>query len=319
MEPPFTLIANAKSGRRDRERLDALRKMLTEQLGAELEYRPVQGDEIGEAAKAARDIGRGTVFAAGGDGTLSGIADVLKGSDVAMAPLPMGTFNFFARGLDIPEGDEAAVTALAKGNVRDFPVGEINGRVFLNNASLGVYPAILRARETVYQNWGRSRVAAYWSVLKILARPGHGMKLEVELDGQKQRIVTPMVFVGSNPFQLRIFHLDGAELPETGKLAFYYGESTGRFAMLRTAVWLGLKAARRGHEFAMLSGREIKVNVAGSRKKLVVALDGERFHFETPVTMRLLEHSLKVVVPQGSSAGRPRPAPDAEPAATGAA
>ncbi|WP_373353140.1 diacylglycerol kinase family protein [Pseudoroseicyclus sp. CXY001] len=305
MDAPYTLIANETSGRRDADRLEALHRMLEEGLGEPVAYRPCKGGEgISEAAKAARDAGHGTVFAAGGDGTLSGIADVLKGSDVAMAPLPMGTFNFFARGLDIPEGDEAAVEALLSGEVRDFPVGEINGRIFLNNASLGVYPAILRARETVYENWGRSRIAAYWSVFKILIQPGHGMRLTVEVDGQSQTIHTPMVFVGSNPFQLRIFKLDGAELPEEGQLAFYYGQDVGRFAMLRTALWLGFKIARKDREFAMLAGREIKVWPQKTRK-VTAALDGERFHFDPPVTMRLLEHSLKVVAPRAQEgAGR---------------
>ncbi|NDV00385.1 diacylglycerol/lipid kinase family protein [Pseudoroseicyclus tamaricis] len=304
MDSPFTLIANETSGKRDAERLHALRRMLQERLGTEVRYRPFQNaEEIAGAAREAREEGKGTVFAAGGDGTLSCIADVLKGSGVAMAPLPMGTFNFFARGLDIPEGDEAAVDALAGGEVREFPVGEVNGRVFLNNASLGVYPAILRARETVYKNWGRSRLAAYWSVLKILAQPGHGMRLTVEVDGQRHDLHTPMVFVGSNPFQLRLFHLDGAELPEDGKLAFYYGQNVGRFAMLRTAVWLGFKKARKDREFGMLAGHEITVTVPKKSKRLVVAMDGERFHFDPPVKMRLLDHSLLVVVPKSSHAG----------------
>lgn len=304
MDGPYTLIANAKSGKRKKELLDRLRARLSERLGVEVKYAPVKsGHEIRSQAKAARDVGHGTVFAAGGDGTLSGVADILKGSDVTMAALPMGTFNFFARGLEIPEDPDGAVDAICDGVVQPFPVGELNGRLFLNNASLGVYPAILRARESVYKNWGRSRIAAYWTVLKTLAKPGHGMHVRITADGETQDLVTPMIFIGSNPFQLKHFHLDGAELPDAGKLALFYGPDTGRFGMLRTAIWLAFRAARKDREFKIIAGKHIKIELP-RRKRATVALDGERLRFDTPIELHLREHLLNVVVPRGSAAER---------------
>jgi diacylglycerol kinase family enzyme len=296
MRGPYSLIANARAGRRDRRRLEALRHALERALDGPLQQAAVHsGRGIRHAAQAARDRGQGTVFVAGGDGTISGVADILKGSQVALAVLPMGTFNFFARGLEIPEDADRAVAALARGQVRQFPVGEINGQVFLNNSSLGLYPAILAAREGIYQKWGRSRMAAYWSVLRTLVQRGHRMRLTIEVDGQTHHVVTPMVFIGSNPFQLAHFRLDGAEHLAEGRLALYYGPDASRWGMLRTAVWLAAGRARKDSEFRLLAGREITITIP--RRRVTAALDGERFTFAPPIRVRLRHDLLRVVIP----------------------
>lgn len=297
MEPPFALIANVKSGRRNRDRLDHLRKTLGRVLGAPVAYHAVRGGRGFDAAFAAlRGQRAGTVFVAGGDGTISATAQGLRDSGHVLAPLPGGTFNFFVRGLGIPEDIDAAITALAAGRVVRVPVGEVNGRLFLNNASIGLYPAILAAREGIYRSWGRSRVAAYWSVLRTLLRSDHRMHLALDIDGARRELVTPMLFAAINRYQLDQYRLDGAEALDHGYLALFAGRDVSRLARLAGAVRLGLGRARADAEFELLAGREVTVAAPGRR--LTVAFDGERRKMELPLALRLRPDALRVLVPQ---------------------
>ncbi|MFL5286040.1 MAG: diacylglycerol/lipid kinase family protein [Rhodopila sp.] len=131
------------------------------QHGLNAEIWPLNGGaQVADAVAQGVRQGYGTIVVGGGDGTLSAGAACLAGSDCPMDVLPMGTFNYFARSLGIPADIKAAVNVLAHGQERGMSLGDVNGQIFLNNASLGVYARILERRENFYQRWGRSRAAA---------------------------------------------------------------------------------------------------------------------------------------------------------------
>src|SRR6185503_11143696 len=98
------------------------------------------GGDIVATTKRVIAAGAEVVVAAGGDGTVSAVASCVKGSGATMGVLPMGTLNHFARDLGIPPKLEDAIAVLARGLRVAVDLGEVNGRVFVNNASLGVYP-----------------------------------------------------------------------------------------------------------------------------------------------------------------------------------
>lgn len=298
MDSPYFMLGNVKSGKRSRERLEALREKLAECLGGPVDWLPVRGGKgLAEALDKVRSAGRGTLFVAGGDGTISAAADAIKDTDVALAPLPMGTFNFFARGLGIPETPEDAVRALCSGEVAHIPVGEVNGRVFLNNASVGLYPTILAARESIYNSWGRSRFAAYWSVLKTVMRGGHRMRFTFRSNGDEHDLVTPMFFVAANPFQLEHFRLEGADTIRADEhLVAFAGSDRGRFGLISTALRLATGRARRDAEFDLMDGREMELRTW--RRRVSVAIDGERMRFQTPVRFRMRPGGLRVLAPK---------------------
>ena len=106
-----------------------------------------KGDDISSlAARAARE-NRLPVVAGGGDGTVNAVAGTLVGSDAALGVLPMGTLNHFAKDVGIPQNLEAAVRNIFTGQVTNVDVGEVNGRVFVNNSGVGFYPHFVRQRE----------------------------------------------------------------------------------------------------------------------------------------------------------------------------
>ena len=148
------VIANKASGTnaRDAEAIDRALEVFGEV--AVLRHWSPQED-LAAIVRRAVDAGASTVVAAGGDGTAMAVAQALLGSPAALAVLPLGTFNYFARGLGLPQDPEEAARTILKGQRHRVQVGMVGNQVFLNNASLGVYPAILKERETVYARWGR--------------------------------------------------------------------------------------------------------------------------------------------------------------------
>lgn len=290
------VILNAKSGKRrglDRETMvrDAFRA-----AGAEVEIRKVRkGSELLSITRKAAADGFGTIVAAGGDGTICGVADVLQGSETRMGVLPMGTFNYFARSLGIPETLEEAAGVIAAGAHRPMRTGKINGRLFLNNTSLGAYAAILEIREDIYKRWGRSRVVAYCSTLYALMTWRRPLIAELIIDGMPISVRTPLIFVVNNAFQLDQVGLPGRDCIERGECVIFVAPNSGRWGMLRHAFALatGLAIPKRNYE--QLSGRDIRIRTV--RRRHQVALDGERGKMEAPFDISLDDHGLNIVVP----------------------
>jgi len=108
------------------------------------------------------------VVAAGGDGTVGAVASALAGTDVAMAVLPMGTLNHFARDAGIPLDLEAAAQAMVDASLRQaVDVAEVNGHVFVNNSSIGPTHVRCTSGTAASSAFQASRGELPWS-----ARPG---------------------------------------------------------------------------------------------------------------------------------------------------
>ena len=112
-----------------------------------------------QAVQAAQADG-GVVVAVGGDGTLNAVAQAVLGSGCAFGVLPQGTFNYFSRTHGIPSDTGEALRVLLTDQPQPVQVGLVNGRVFLVNASLGLYPRLLHDREAWKQQLGRHRLVA---------------------------------------------------------------------------------------------------------------------------------------------------------------
>ncbi|SNT35521.1 Diacylglycerol kinase family enzyme [Tropicimonas sediminicola] len=273
---------------------------LLEAQGVTADLRRVtRGRDLEQTARDCLDEGYGRLIAAGGDGTIAALAGVVHGAGAELGILPEGTFNFFARGLGIPEDQEAAVAVLRDGIVREVPIGTVNGRVFLNNASLGVYPEILREREGMYRRWGRSRLAAYGSVFSVLAGRQRPLDLAIRIDGAEVHLRTALAFVCNSAYQLRQFGVDGSEAVERGEFVLLTSRNESRFAMLRAALRLALRRPRKAEDFDLRTGREIAIRPA--RRRNLLALDGERQALASPLQIRHAARPLRVIVPREAS------------------
>ena len=253
------------------------------------------GDNLTEIARTAVRNGFSTVVAAGGDGTICGVAAGLVDSGVKLGILPLGTFNFFARSFDVPVEFDEAVEIIRSGRTTPATLGEINGRVFINNASIGAYAMILKEREDVYKTWGRSRIAAYWSVVKAMITLYKPMTMAVSVDGKKVRAKSPMVFVGICAYQLEYYELEGAEAVRDGKFAVMIAPDSGRLMLIWRALKIALRGARRERDFTLLTGEEVVIETR--RAERLVARDGENERMKGPYHFRVLKDAVQVLVP----------------------
>ncbi|HEY8048746.1 MAG TPA: diacylglycerol kinase family protein, partial [Ramlibacter sp.] len=115
------------------------------------------GEGIVKAAKEAVANGAGCIVAAGGDGTVSAVASQVARTQVALGVLPLGTLNHFAKDNGLPMDTDEAIAAIATGRIAQVDVGEVNGRMFINNSSLGLYPDIVLDREHQRRRLGRGK------------------------------------------------------------------------------------------------------------------------------------------------------------------
>lgn len=126
------------------------------------DVRLIAPDALADTVRAARGA-YAAIVVAGGDGSVSAAAGVLAGTGTTLGVLPCGTLNHFARDIGMPGGIEAAVAALVGGVTARVDVGEVSGRVFVNNSSVGIYTAIVADRDRQRREHGRGK----WLALAI--------------------------------------------------------------------------------------------------------------------------------------------------------
>lgn len=234
------------------------------------------------------------VVAGGGDGTIATVASGVLDTPKVLGVLPLGTFNYFAQRIGVPLDLDGALEVIAAGTTsKAMSVGEVNGRVFLNNSSIGLYPAVLKQRETTYRRIGRSQAAAYLSAAFVLIQPPAFLNLQLTADGTPLVRRTPLLFVGCNPHQMATFGIPGYECIEDGRLAMYITRPMSAPQFWRLALrglFRGLYGAK---ELEILCARELQVTLR--RKRVRVAMDGEIVRLQSPLRYRLRENALRVL------------------------
>jgi diacylglycerol kinase family enzyme len=262
------------------------------------------GSDINAAMRRAVEAGCETLLVGGGDGTINSGASAVVGRGIPLGVLPLGTLNHFAKDLGIPlEVDEAAKVVL-QGVVCKVDVGEVNGRIFLNNSSLGVYPAIVRLREKYRATVGGKWLAALWAGLTVLRRRPF-MAVRIIAEGEAVIRRTPLILVGNNEYQMAGIHAGSRESLARGRLALYVLNAEQRPGLLGLAWQVLLKGAEGVKEVDLITVEEATVETR--RRRLPVAADGEVFTLAAPLSYRIMPGALRVYVPEAASACYPHP------------
>jgi diacylglycerol kinase family enzyme len=248
---------------------------------------------VAEARSAASSPAE-VVVIGGGDGTLSSVAEVLVGGPKPLGILPLGTRNHFARDLGIPMELPAAVRVVAEGDLRLVDVGEVNGRLFLNNCSLGVYPDLVRDRETQEAEQCRRRWTATLSAGWRSLRRFRVSTVTLRVDGRVWRVTTPLVFVGNNRYETRLLALGRREVLDEGLLWVYVARNVSRFGIARLAARMVLGRLEQAEDFEALATTELEVRTY--RRHLRLAVDGEVIPMVSPLRCRVRPRALPVLV-----------------------
>lgn len=293
---PIHVIINPKSGTNanDAAAIDRAVDVLGRDRTHLQHWKP--GEDPAKVVRRCIDAGARTIVAAGGDGTAVAIAGAMLGQDCAMAVLPLGTFNFFSRGLGLAEEPEKAARALLDSEPRKIRIGTVNGKVFLNNASLGLYPAILKERESVYARWGRHRIIAHWSVLRTFLRFQRPMHMKITADGTVRERRSPLLFVARSAYQLDYFGLGGERAIHDDAFAVLVACDTNRWGLIRLAWRLVTRRMREGRDYELIEARELDVETR--RRRALVAFDGEKVRDRSPFGFRIADEALTIMVPR---------------------
>ena len=289
------VIINARSGVSDKEK--ARRQLLTffDSAGVTADISLAEtGAEIIELAREAANDRWTVIAAGGGDGTINAVASALIGTEKILGVLPFGTLNHFAKDLNIPLDLEDAARILISGRASNVDVGEVNGRIFLNNSSLGLYPTIVREREK-RQRIGSGKWPAFvWAAITAFRRyPFLNIRLIAE--GKTLELKTPFVFVGNNKYVMEGFALGRRERLDAGHLSVCISNRTGRWGLVRLALRALFGHLREERDFHALITDELKIKT--KHKFLRVAFDGEVESLEAPLAYCVRPGALRVMVP----------------------
>jgi YegS/Rv2252/BmrU family lipid kinase len=290
------VIVNASSGKGCAQDFD---RELEARFAAQGIYASVllvrTGDEIVQAAKEAVQSGSRCVVAGGGDGTVSAVASQLAGTEAALGVLPMGTLNHFAKDTGIPLDIDEAIAAIARGREIDVDVGEVNGRLFINNSSLGLYPDIVLDREHQRRRLGRGKWMALLSASLHAARRYPVLTLGMDVDGRALHRRSSFVFVGNNAYKMAGFEIGERARLDEGLLSLYVTQRTGRFGLLRLALRALFGRIEQASDFDAFTAA--RVEIATRKRSVRVAVDGEVLRMRTPIEYRIRPRALRVMVP----------------------
>ncbi|HEV2860910.1 MAG TPA: diacylglycerol kinase family protein [Pyrinomonadaceae bacterium] len=255
------------------------------------------GAELGDLTRRALSNGSRAVVAGGGDGTVSAVASLVAGTGRALGVLPLGTLNHFAKDLSIPLELAEAARTVCEGRVAAVDAAEVNGRLFVNNSSLGLYPRIVRRRDKMQAREGIGKWSAFARAALAVLRRYPFMRVRLSADGREIVRLTPFVLVGNNEYEVEGFNLGGRRRLDAGRLSLYVAHRTGRLGLLALALRALFGRLRRAKDFDALTVEEIWVETRRPRR-LPVALDGEVTLMTTPLHYRTLPRALRVIVPK---------------------
>ena len=287
-------ILNGKSVHVDRAR--ALVARVSSELGVHTQVVVTRsGDELIALARRAVGAKDARIAAGGGDGTVNAVASAVVGTSTALAVLPMGTLNHFAKDTGVPLDLEKAVRNFFTGRVVQVDVGEVNGCVFVNNSGIGVYPHIVRQREAQQRQHGRRKSLAF--VIAVGAVLRHYARLRISLrlsEAQALARLTPFLFVGNNKYQVAGLEIGKRSSLTSGRLWVLTAPHATRGSLIGMA-WRTFAGRAGDQELNAVEVEDFWVDPGSPR--INVSMDGEVRLMDAPLHYRSRAGALGVVLP----------------------
>jgi diacylglycerol kinase family enzyme len=264
--------------------------------GWSVESRFFEGGRLRQPTEQLLQNGCDILFVGGGDGTVSAVAEIAVERGVAIAPLPLGTHNHFAKDLCIPQDLDAALAAILEGEFRKIDAGCVNGKLFLNNSSIGAYPQAVEARSKLQQKvpitkWAAMAIA---TVNTFARRPlAH---VRIGMDGREITRSAPFIFVGNNQYDIDLFAIKLRTSLNSGKLCIYTARCTGISCLFRLFFLSLINRLKGSRDFEMFLCETAVITPKQRHAK--VSRDGEVMMMETPLKYRIMKGALRVMAPK---------------------
>lgn len=289
------LLHNGKSGFDGRHALGTIRGALAEH-DVDVKHVAVNGRDAAETLDQSLAPSCDLVLVAGGDGTVGGAAKRLAGTRIPLGVLPTGTKNHFARDAGIPLDLARAVDVALTGREADVDVGRVGDQVFVNNASVGLYPGFVRARQRRRRWHEQARWRATLAAASLVWRKPPRLRLKVARpDAPPRHRTTPVLFVGNNEYETGLPRIGRRKSLSAGHLCLYVTRRKRAFSPVRLA---GAALAGRLDTVAgleVLKGDRFWVDAP--HPSLRISLDGEVRRMNPPLDFRIEPKSLRLRVP----------------------
>jgi diacylglycerol kinase family enzyme len=308
---PLQFVINAAAGSGD---ADTKREVIEAALraggrrGDLLFSRPTELAQVAHQAATQAIATRTAVVAVGGDGTLNTVAQAAHALGCAIGVVPQGTFNYFARTHGIPADPAEAARLLLGWTPAPVQVAAVNDRVFLVNASLGLYPDLLEDREAYKARFGRSRWVAFWAASATLLRAQRQLRLHIEQGAVVRDVRALTLFVGNNRLQLEQWgvqpqvHAESGPVraPEEGRITAVMLRPIGTLSMIRLMLHgaMGTLGEAQSVERFEFEHMVVRPTLAPGRRGVKVAFDGEVTRMRAPLDFRVLAKPLYLLKPQ---------------------
>lgn len=228
----------------------------------------------------------------GGDGTVATAAHIVAESGGELALLPLGTRNHFARQLGIPLNLEQAAALAASGAARQVDLGDADGRTFINNASAGAYVDLVHERD---RSPLPGALGLAYGAMQALRRL-RSRTFELAVDGEQRTVVTPLLFIGNNRYQVP----DGSPTERAsltdGELSVFAVARLTRLSLLMASLRILVGKPRMHRDFALnRTAQEVVIQGTG---EIDITFDGEACRMPLPLGLRIRPRALAVVQPQ---------------------
>lgn len=305
---PLQFVINAAAGS---NAADAKRQIIEAALNAAgrqgnlLFCQPAALAQVAQEATAQAIATRTAVVAVGGDGTLNTVAQAAHALNCPMGIVPQGTFNYFARTHGIPSEPAESVRLLLQWSPWPVQVAAINDRIFMVNASLGLYPDLLEDREAYKARFGRSRWVAFWAASVTLLRAQRRLRLHIEHGASVRDVQALTLFVGNNRLQLEQLGVQ-PELQASGGSGYITAvmlRPIGTLSMLRLMLHgaLGTLGEAQSVERFEFDHLVVRPTLSPGRRGVKVAFDGEVTRMRAPLDFRVQTKPLYLLMPSPQS------------------
>ncbi len=297
---PITILWNTRAGWDEGDREAEIVKSVLAKVDPDFQFQSIKkGDNIGKSCRSSVNSGAEILVAAGGDGTINAVASAAVATSKALGVIPAGTLNHFARDLEISLDPAEAAEQFRTGHEVKVDVGTVNGRIFINNSVLGLYPVYRTARKSIESHGlGSSRIGRFLSVvggiLQVFFRLPH-LKLRLVLDNETRQIKTPFVLIANNEHELETWRVGHRRSINEGHLWVYVMRKCSRWAMLRYFANFLVKRFSRHDAFDVYKVKEVRIE--SKRKEIRVGIDGEVVKMRTPLEYASKPQALRVIAP----------------------
>ena len=260
--------------------------------GWRVDLRPTRS--AGDATHLAREAaaqGYAVVVAAGGDGTVNEVVNGLVGTQTALAVLPIGTVNIWAREMGLPIDLQRSAIAFLQARLEQIDVGQVEGRYFLLMAGVGFDAAVTaKIRGAEKKRFG---AIAYLIQALQLAQQFRGIHAHIRIDGKRIGGRILMVVIGNSQLYGGVVKLTAHAVLNDGLLDVCVIKGRNMWTAPLRLLSICLRLYDRDPQVNYYRARQVQVL---GQKFLPVQVDGDYLGV-TPMTFQVVPKSLWVLVP----------------------